>query len=207
MQGDVPLADVSKEMACTRMNGVVGEVSSSNLVDDAANVRACLRETTRRLGKECAPAAGDSDDVVDNVDQEGVMNRVVERVGVKAGNNLIDQFEPMYWGTAFAFTFSYYCGFPDMPAFTHKPRYRRPADAPRIETGEWVRTMSRRIEASLSRDYSFGFVSWNYHFRSDLNLSRSMYAYERKGGVDTGAKFTPQSLEAGAIEITEHLWG
>ena len=120
-------------------------------------------------------------------------------------NEFIDQYEPIYWGTAFAFTFSYYGGFPDMPAFTHKPRHRR--SGPRIETAEWVRTMSRRIEASLSQDYTFGYVSWNYHFRSELNLSRSMLGYEKKNGEETGAKFTPEALEAGAIEITEHLWG
>ena len=167
-------------MACTRINGVVSEASSFNFGDDAAKVRACLSETTRRLGKESVPKEEGSDDDDEGGVQDGVMNRVVERIGVKTGNDLIDQYEPIYWGTAFAFTFSYYCGFPDMPACTHKPRHRRRADAPRIETGDWVRTMSRRIEASLSQDYSFGFVSWNYHFRSELNLSRSLYAYERK---------------------------
>ena len=44
-------------------------------------------------------------------------HRVVDRIGVRTGSHLIDQYEPVYWGTAFAFTFSYYCGFPDMPAF------------------------------------------------------------------------------------------
>ena len=48
--------------------------------------------------------------------------------------------------------FTYNCGYPDMPAFALKKRFRRAADAPRIETGERVRTMSRRIEASVARD-------------------------------------------------------
>ena len=34
-----------------------------------------------------------------------------------------------------------------------------------------------------------------------------MLGYEKKNGVATGAKFTPEMLEAGAIEITEALWG
>ena len=89
----------------------------------------------------------------------------------------------------------------------HKKRFRRAADAPRIETGDWVRTMSRRIEASVARDYSFGFVSWNYMFRSSLNLSQSLYAYERKTHKATGAKFTPRDLETGAVAIAEALWG
>ena len=94
-----------------------------------------------------------------------------------------------------------------MPAFAHKKRFRRAADAPRIETGDWVRTMSRRIEASVARDYSFGFVSWNYMFRSSLNLSQSLYAYERKNGKATGAQFTPQDIENGAVAIAQALWG
>ena len=40
--------------------------------------------------------------------------------------------------------------------------------------------MSRRIEASVSGDYSVGFVTGNYVFRSSVNSSRSLYAYERK---------------------------
>ena len=104
------------------------------------------------------------------------------------------------------FIFTYNCGYPDMPAFAHKTRFRRSSDAPRIETGEWVRTMSRRIEASVSRDYSFGFVSWNYMFRSSLKLSQSLYAYERNNGKDTGAKFTARDLENGAVAIAEALW-
>ena len=76
------------------------------------------------------------------------------------------------FATAFAFSFTYSVGLPDMPAFAKHARHRRKDDAPRIETGPWVQTMSRRIEASLC-DWSFGFVTWNYLFRSSLNLSQS----------------------------------
>ena len=109
VQGEVSSSEVSKEMACTRINAVVGEASSSSLGDDAAKVRACLSETTRRLGKEIVPSErGGSDDDGESDDQDGFANRVIECLGVKTGNNLIDQYEPMYWGTAFAFTFSYF---------------------------------------------------------------------------------------------------
>ena len=67
--------------------------------------------------------------------------------------------------------------------------------------------MSRRIEASLSRDYSFGFVTWNHLFRSSVNLSQSLYAYERNNNKATGAKFTPADLEEGAVAIATALWG
>ena len=58
--------------------------------------------------------------------------------------------------------FTYNVGFPDMRKFTRRPRARRDDDVPRIETDAWVQAMSRRIERFISRDWSFGFVAWNY---------------------------------------------
>ena len=67
--------------------------------------------------------------------------------------------------------------------------------------------MARRCEASLQKDWSFGFVSWNYVFRSAVNLSRTMYAYERKNGKNTEDVLTAEKLEKGAIQIVNALWG
>ena len=108
------------------------------------------------------------------------------------GNNMIDQFKPWYFGIAFAFAFKYCTGMPDMHQFAEKQRYRRGANAPRIEPPHWVQVMSRRIEAQLQRDWHFGFVSWNYLFRSTINLSKTLYSY--------GA-FTAQEFQEGAISL------
>ena len=91
-----------------------------------------------------------------------------ERVEVKTCNAMIDQFVPWYFGVVFAFFFisTYNAGCPDMPKFARQPRHRRTDNAPRIETDAWVKAMSRRIEASVSRDSLFGFVTRNYFFRS-----------------------------------------
>ena len=59
------------------------------------------------------------------------------------------------------FMFTYKAGSPDMPKLARCPRHRRTEDAFRIETAAWVHAMSRRIEASVSRDSLFGFVTWN----------------------------------------------
>ena len=123
------------------------------------------------------------------------------------GNAMIDQFVPWYFGVAFALMFTYNAGFPDMPTFASQPRHRRTGDAPRIETGAWVNAMSRRIEASVSRDSLFGIVSWKYLFRSFVNLSHSLYAYGRTYSTSTEGKLTPQSLEKGAVEIAKSFWG
>ena len=96
---------------------------------------------------------------------------------------------------------------PDPPAFMRRPRHRRDGDAPRVEISDWVRIMARRCEASLQKDVSFGFVSWNYFFRAAVNLSRTTYAYERRNGQDTDLALTPAKLEEGAKQIVDALWG
>ena len=97
------------------------------------------------------------------ISQAHKQDKMVERFAVSTGNMMIDQFEPWYLGVAFPFIFKYCTGMPDMPAWTKATRYRRKTDAPRIEAEAWVRLMSRRVEAQLSRDWNFGFVSWNYN--------------------------------------------
>eukprot|EP00959_Pyramimonas_sp_CCMP1952_P379234 7943946-Pyramimonas_sp.AAC.1 len=78
----------------------------------------------------------------------------------------MDQFEPWYFGVAFALVFKYCTGMPDCPEFMKRPRHRRKDDAPRVELPLWVRIMSRRVESQLCSDWHFGFVSWNLVFRS-----------------------------------------
>lgn len=68
---------------------------------------------------------------------------------------------------------------PDMPAFARRMRYLRKEYAQCIESAMWVQVMSRRIEAQLSHDWQFGFVTLNYLFRSAVNLTRTVYAYNR----------------------------
>ena len=78
---------------------------------------------------------------------------------------MIAQLVPWYFGVAVACMFYIQCClFSDMPTYACRPRHRRTDDAPRIETGAWVKAMSRRIEASVSCDSLFGLVTWNYLF-------------------------------------------
>ena len=85
-----------------------------------------------------------------------------ERIEFKAGNEMLNQLEPSYFGVVCLFIFNYCSGMPDMPGFTRRPRYGRTDDAPRIEAAAWVKVTSMRIELSLSCDWSFGFVTRKY---------------------------------------------
>lgn len=51
VQGEISLAEVRQDIEYTRMNGVVGEASSSSVGDDSAQLRACLGLTARKLNK------------------------------------------------------------------------------------------------------------------------------------------------------------
>ena len=71
---------------------------------------------------------------------------------ISTGKTMADQYEPWYFGVAFAFCFKYCTGMPDAPEWMKKPRYRRADGAPRVEFPLWVKLMTRRIEQQLKRD-------------------------------------------------------
>ena len=119
---------------------------------------------------------------------------------------MVRQFEPWYFGVAFAFLFKYCTGMPDMLEWSEKERYRRREDAPRVEPQLWVRIMSRRVEAQIARGWHFGFVSWNYLFRSAVNLSRTIYSYESARN-DDGESITAKDLQDAAMSIFKALQG
>ncbi|HIE71391.1 MAG TPA: hypothetical protein EYP98_15145 [Planctomycetes bacterium] len=126
---------------------------------------------------------------------------------ISTGKTMADQYEPWYFGVAFAFCFKYCTGMPDAPEWMKKPRYRRAEDAPRVEFPLWVKLMTRRIEQQLKRDWLLGFSMGSFLFRSTLNACRTMYSYtsvKREGGHKG---FTPKELEEGAVSIVNALGG
>ena len=130
----------------------------------------------------------------------------MRRLVMTTGSALLDQFQPWYFGVAFAFIFKYCTGMPDMPAFVEKARYRRSDDAPRIEIGLWVRVMARRVESQLSRDWHFGFATWNYMFRTSINMSRTLYT-EQAASTSRSGELTAKDYEEGAICLLKALSG
>ena len=129
------MQEVSDHLKVLKPNAVVSEISSQDELDvNAQQVEAIQILATR------VPC---------------------ERMEARTGNVMIDQFVPWYFSIAFSFIFIYQAGMPDMPAFAKHPLYRRDDSAPRLAIENWVRVMSRRVEASVSRDWTFGFVTWN----------------------------------------------
>ena len=105
------LEQVQNNLSVLRMNAVVSENSTFDEGDEPAQARACVDNTARKLKRDVArgETTSEDEDIIGasaDAASSRTDNVVVERVGVKTGNAMIDQYEPYYWGCAFAFLFS-----------------------------------------------------------------------------------------------------
>ena len=169
-------------------NAVVNEKSSAGMGDANAQQVAALEATQTQK----APAPLQSE------------------ITLFTGNRVLDQFEPWYFAFAFAYVFPFCTGMPDPPVWSKKARHRRPDTAPRIDLETWMRCMARRCEAQVNRDWVFGFASWNLFFRSSVNLSHSVQAYNAPVYDEMKKQYrtlTAQDIEEGAVHLVRALNG
>ena len=122
-------------------------------------------------------------------------------------NEMLDQFEPWYFGVAFAFCFKYCTGMPDMQIFDKVKRHRRHENAPLVDLQLWTKIISRRCEKALSNSWDLGFCMSSLLFRSKMNMSRSLFAFEAEARKDGGYGFTAKELQHASIEICNSLFG
>ena len=90
---------------------------------------------------------------------------------VQTGSAMVDQWKPYYLGIAAPFTMSLPVGGYDVWG---QPRWRRPADAARVQLADLVRGLPRRVEAQFRRHWSFVPMLWNLYFRERVNLGQSL---------------------------------
>ena len=164
------------DQQCLESESEVSEAESADADEEGA--REAKRQKNAVRGPKKQLGRGSATRVL----KENHKRRKVERCIVSTGSAMIDQFQPWYFGVAFAFLFKFCTGMPDMPAYSERVRHRRGDGAPRVEVPLWVRIMSRRIEGQLNRDWHFGFVAWNYLFRSSVNLSRTIFFVRAREG-------------------------
>jgi hypothetical protein len=137
----------------------------------------------------------------------GVSPQECGRYAASIGNQMMDQFEPWYFGVAFAFCFKYCSGMPDLCHFGKVRRHRRKEAAPQVDLQLWSKIITRRCEKALSNSWDLGFCLSSLLFRSKLNMSRSLYAFENEKRAGGGFGFTPQELEGASIDICNALSG
>eukprot|EP00975_Prorocentrum_lima_P020129 4238753-Prorocentrum_lima.AAC.1 len=97
------------------------------------------------------------------------------KLAATTGNSMIDQFQPWYFGVAFAFLFTFCVGMPDKPDFQEDDTRLR---SRLLEHPIWDSIMARRVEGQFIRDWHFGYVSWNCALKATLNLSKSLLSYD-----------------------------
>ena len=116
------------------------------------------------------------------------------------GPDLVDQFQPRYFAMAFAFCFKYGTARPDRFITNSKDpstsrRQQKDSDTPTVDIHDWAAIISRRVEAQFRRDWNFGFVLWNYLFRTMVNLQGNTYFYSQGGKKITSDEFLQGSTE------------
>ena len=130
-------ADAKRIFQQIAPNAVVCERSTEDGIDIVAQRASALQDIGSRLERQR--------------DAKGTKKQP-QKIAVSAGNVMLDQFKPWYYGVAFGFLFSYCIGMPDYPLFQEKQRYRRLDNAPRVEHPFWDQIMARRVEGQLVAD-------------------------------------------------------
>ncbi|CAJ1460811.1 unnamed protein product, partial [Effrenium voratum] len=151
--------------------------------------------------------------------------RSMEKLEVRAGNQLVDQFQPLYFAVAFCFCFPRGTACPDVRNSAaraeeeegRRSRRERRGDggregsetgAPRVNIRAWAAAMQRRVEAQFRRDWTFGFAVWNYLFRTAVNLQKNAYMFSAPNADGGGYhSLQPEEIVAGAQELARRLNG
>ena len=128
---------------------------------------------------------------------------------VLTGNQLVDQFQPHYFAVAFPFCFKYATARPDVRNTTQEiegppRRLHGNPDAPVVDVFKWAEAMVRRVESQFRRDWTFGFLLWNYLFRTMVNLQPNAYVYAVPDDDPTrGSRrtLTNEEIAEGAKEV------
>ena len=191
--------EAAVELSLRRPNAVVLEKSCVETMDYEAQQVAAV---------QALADVAEEDLLQQNSEQE---DGPAPEQDVVSSNQPIDQFAPWYFGVAFAYLFQYCTAMPDPPSWGpyKNKRWRRDEEAPHVSLHDWVRLMSRRVESQLVRDWTFGYTTWNVLFRSAVNLSRSVYAYDTPVLQDNGEweRLTSADLEDAALQILRALHG
>ena len=150
--------------AAQRPRAVVAEGESNDQQDANAVTVAALRN------------------LIDDAASKQKEQKAVPTIEVRTGNIMVDQFQPMYFGVAFVFCFKYCTGCPDVANTTQTEilgdrRHAADPGAPHVNIHEWAAAMMRRAETQFRREWTFGFVAWNYIFRTMVNLQKNTYVY------------------------------
>ncbi|CAE7407650.1 anks1b [Symbiodinium sp. CCMP2592] len=196
---DAPEQDMQRAgaiFADQRARAVVPEGCSTDREDQNAVATAALNDLQTQLRS--------------NEENE----KVLETMEVRTGNILVDQFQPLYFATAFSFCFAHGTACPDVQnsnstasnrASAQGRRRDKNPEAPQVQIFEWATAMQRRAETQFRRDWSFGFTLWNYLFRTMVNTQGNAFIYSVADENHESRALTTKEILEGQKQIQQKL--
>ena len=142
--------------------------------------------------------------------------KVHETLEVRTGNTLVDQFQPLYFATAFCFCFKHGTACPDVQNTAAAARRNEEQhagrrkilnpEAPEVGIHAWAAAMQRRAETQFRRDWTFGFTLWNYLFRTMVNTQQNAFMYSvAEDDSNRQRRLTSQEILDGLRDIQREL--
>ena len=202
VDGHRPLETIGKAFAEQRPRAVVVEGDSTESQDSNAVHLAALQ----RLGSQLTPERHTTQWQHGGGKQHPPPSTAFE---VRTGNAMVDQFQPWYFGVAFAFCFKYCTACPDIAGTKNQPvkRWRRTEDDPWVDILSWSRCIARRVESQFRRDWVLGFSIWNYMFRTAINMQQNVYAFTVAEPGGALRSLNPSDLAVAHGELLKALTG
>lgn len=185
------LTEAGKSFAAQRPRAVVAEGRAAADAHDAAK--------------------GALDDMVESLKAKAPPT--MQTLEVRAGNRLLDQFQPHYWSIAFCFLFKHTTAEPDVanhlkPTEQQQQSRRKKGNpaAPAVGMQAWAGAMQRQVASQFRRDWNFSPTLWNYLFRTMVNLQPNAFTFTTRDTEDGSVRMMKeQELREGIQEIYRNL--
>ena len=161
-----------------------------------------------------AVATAAMNDLEEQLRSKQESEKILETMEVRTGNAFVDQFQPLYFATAFSFCFAHGTACPDVhnslaaPRNDERHRGRRRTrnpEAPEVQIHDWAAAMQRRAESQFRRDWTFGFTLWNYLFRTMVNTQQNAFIYHVQDDRGGRRPLTNKEIMDGQKEIQQQL--
>ena len=185
------LAEAGVTFAAQRPRAVVAEGRCASDAHDAA--KGALQDMVEGLKPKAPPS--------------------LQSLEVRAGNKLLDQFQPCYWSIAFCFLFKHTTAEPDVvnhvsSAGQQQQSRRKKGNplAPAVGMQAWAGAMQRQVASQFRRDWNFSPTLWNYLFRTMVNLQPNAFAFTTRDKEDGSVRMMKdEEIQEGIQEIYRSL--
>lgn len=208
---DVPEDKLQPQKAATPSDAPQAALAEAGATFAAQRPRAVVAEGRSAEDAQESAKGALSEIVEDLKPKRGGVG--MQSLEVRAGNQLLDQFQPCYWAIAFCFLFKHGTAEPDVTNHVKATEQQKVSrrkqgnrNAPDVGMQSWAAAMQRQVACQFRRDWNFSPTLWNYLFRTMINLQPNAFVFATRD-ADTGAvrKLKDIEIEQGVKEIYRNL--